>query len=84
MRALRFNGAVDFISKPLENIDQLWVSINLALQTRRERIERKTLLRRLEKSNEEMKSIVHELTNKLSEADRQFLPEHAGEVKRNR
>ncbi len=64
--ALRDSGAADFITKPLDNIDQLFIAIDKALQKRRMHREVKALVTTLEQANEEMKLRVAELAKKLS------------------
>lgn len=65
--ALRDSGAVDFITKPLDNIDQLFIAIDKALHKRRMHREVKTLVATLEQANEKMTRSVKELVKKLSD-----------------
>jgi DNA-binding NtrC family response regulator len=64
--ALRDSGAADFITKPLDNIDQLFIAIDKALQKRHTHREIKALVITLEQANEQMKLRVAELAKKLS------------------
>ena len=64
--ALRDRGAADFITKPLDNVDQLFIAIDKALQKRRMHREVKALVTTLKQANEEMKLRVKELTKQLS------------------
>lgn len=69
--ALRDSGAADFITKPLENIDQLFIAIDKALQKRRMHREVKALVTTLEQANEEIQLRVKELAKKLSDKNTQ-------------
>ncbi len=69
--ALRDSGAADFITKPLDNIDQLFIAIDKALQKRYTHREIKALVTSLEQTNEEMKLRVAELAKKLSNINTQ-------------
>jgi DNA-binding NtrC family response regulator len=70
--ALRDSGAADFITKPLDNIDQLFIAIDKALQKGRMRREIKTLLNGVKQAQTELECRLNALTGKLSEADRNF------------
>ena len=60
IQALRHHGAFDFLTKPLENIDQLFDSINQALHKQRLNRENKARLKRLEQTKEELEHLVSE------------------------
>jgi len=77
VKALRDSGVADFITKPLDNIDQLLIPIGEALQKRRMHREAKALVNTLEQTNEEMQLRVKELTLKLSDKNTQGEPEGA-------
>jgi PAS domain S-box-containing protein len=49
--ALRNKGAYDYLTKPLEDIDTLLISVNRALDRRRLRLENKNLIKKLETAN---------------------------------
>jgi len=67
--ALRDSGAADFITKPLDNIDQIFIAIDKALQKRSVRREIKTLVIRVEQAKAELECSINELTEKLSNAN---------------
>jgi len=71
--ALRDSGAADFIAKPLDNIDQLFIAIDKALQKRCMHREIKALVTTLVQANEEMKLRVEELAKKLSNKNTQWV-----------
>jgi DNA-binding NtrC family response regulator len=80
VRALRDDGAFDFLAKPLKNVDQLIISIKQALHKQRLHREKKALLKGLEQSNEDLKSRVQELTAELAKIKEQ-LPAKVNELK---
>ncbi len=73
--ALRDSGAADFITKPLDSIDQLFIAIDKALQKRHTHREIKALVITLEQANEQMKLRVAELAKKLSNKHTQGVSE---------
>jgi len=77
--ALRDSGAADFITKPLDSVDQLFVAIDRALQKRRTHRELKALVTTLEQANEEMKLRVKELAKKLSDKNTRGVSEGNGQ-----
>jgi len=88
VRALRDNGAVDFIPKPLENIDQLIISIEKALRERSIHQEVKALVKELKLPSKEMSLRIKKIVDKLSRADDQVMSrsiehKHAGESNGN-
>ena len=54
VKALRHVGAFDYLSKPLENIDELFLVVEKALEKRRLTVENKRLLQRLKEKEAEL------------------------------
>lgn len=55
VQAFRHDGAFDFLLKPLENVDQLFISVKQALQKHRLCKDNKTFMEGLKQANEELK-----------------------------
>ena len=75
VQALRDTGAVDFITKPLENVDQLLISIDRALQKQKLHRKNKERLKTLEKTKKDLEFRVNELTAELAELYEKAQPE---------
>ena len=58
VQALRAEGAFDFLSKPLENCDQLIISVKQALEKRRLNIEKNAFVRKIGRHQSAMKKIL--------------------------
>jgi len=69
IQALRDGRACSYLTKPLENIDELLVSVSQALERRRLRTENKELVTRLEAANAELEKRVRERTAELHESN---------------
>lgn len=67
VQALRDTGAVDFITKPLENVDQLLTSIDRAMQKQKLHRKNSERLKTLEKTKKDLEFRVNELTAELDE-----------------
>lgn len=67
VQALRDTGAADFITKPLENADQLLISIDRAMQKQKLYRKNSERLKTLEKTKKSLELRVNELTTKLAE-----------------
>ena len=73
--ALRDDGAFDYLTKPLEDIDNLLIPVNQALERRRLRLENKNLIKKLEKANAGLKLEIVErkrVQEALRESERRF------------
>lgn len=76
VQALRAEGAFDFISKPLENYDQLLISVKQALEKRRLNMEKNTVVRKMGNHQSARKKIlvvdddplIHELISEMLSA----------------
>ena len=55
VEALRHLGAFDYLKKPLENIDELFLAVEKALEKRRLNLENKRLLQRLKEKEAELR-----------------------------
>ncbi|NIA29738.1 MAG: response regulator [Actinobacteria bacterium] len=63
IEALKADGAFDFVTKPLEHLDQFLNTIQQALERRRLKIENRELLKLLEKEIEEHKLVFEQIRN---------------------
>ncbi len=73
VETLRNDGAFDYLIKPLEDMDELLVSVSQALERRRLRLENQDLLEQLERSNTALQKRVWERTRDVHKANRQTL-----------
>jgi len=73
--ALKDYGAFDFLTKPLRNLQYIYITVEQAIERRRWRKEKKTLIEALTQSNQELKSEIteREQTGKLLKESEQFL-----------
>ncbi len=81
IQALRNHKAFDFLTKPLENLDALYNTIEKALERRDLQKENRDLIQALKKANDELEQRVNERTlelNQVNEALRRELAEHEG------
>ncbi len=60
VKTLRDDGAFDYLTKPLENIDELIHAVNRALEKRRLRLDNKKKTEELAKANEELRIEIEE------------------------
>ena len=70
--ALKDNGAYDYLTKPLEDIDRLLISVNHALERRRLRIENRSSIKRIEEANAQLERRVEERTAELAKVNDQL------------
>ena len=75
IQAFRDKGAYDYLTKPLENIDALLITVCKALESRRLKIENKALLEKLTQSKKDLERRVEERTAELNEANKQLQSE---------
>ena len=75
IQAFRDKGAYDYLTKPLENIDALLITVCKALESRRLKIENKALLEKLTQSKKDLERRVEERTAELNEANEQLQSE---------
>ncbi len=75
VRALKDYGAFDFLTKPLRNLQYIYITVEKALERRRWRKEKKLLIEALTRSNEDLKQEItyKEQTEKLLKESEQFL-----------
>jgi DNA-binding NtrC family response regulator len=66
VKSLRDNGASDFLTKPLENTDQLIDTVKRALQKRELNQEKRSLFNRVKEITEELHSILGRLSGYAS------------------
>lgn len=69
IQAFRHNGAFDYLTKPLENINELFFAINRAIESRRLKIENRILFKKLKQAKENLEKRVSERTHELSDAN---------------
>ncbi|WP_207680204.1 ATP-binding protein [Desulfonema magnum] len=72
IKALRDEGASDYLLKPLESTDELFIALNRALEKRRLRIENKALFNELKQSKENLENKVGKRTRDLEQANREL------------
>ena len=75
VEALRDGGAYDYLRKPLEDIDNLLISVNQALERRRLRLENINLIKKLEKANAGLKQEIEErkrIEKELQKSEERF------------
>jgi signal transduction histidine kinase len=65
IQTLRDNGAYDYLTKPLENVERLLITVSQALEKRRMTLERHDLITRLQQINTELEQRVAERTAAL-------------------
>ncbi len=58
--AFRHKGAFDYLTKPLDNINELFVTVSQALDSRRLKIENKTLIKQLQQAKADLEKRVDE------------------------
>lgn len=75
VQALKYCEAFDFFTKPLNDIDQIVITINKALERRRLRIENKELVRALSQAKDVLECRVKERTNELIKVNEQLRSE---------
>lgn len=68
--ALRNGGASDYLIKPLESADELFIALHRAFENRRLHIENKKLLSELKLAKTELENKVRERTQDLKQANR--------------
>jgi len=75
IEAFRHRGAFDYLTKPLENISELFVTVTKALDSRRLKLENKALVEQLRRAKIDLENRVAERTRELTEANRQLQSE---------
>jgi signal transduction histidine kinase len=69
IEAFRYNGAFDYLTKPFEDINELFITINRAIKSRRLKIQNHVLFQKLNLANKNLENRVSERTYELSEAN---------------
>jgi PAS domain S-box-containing protein len=72
VKALKENGAFDYLSKPLEDIGKLNLTVNRALKKLRLKRENRTLLNELQQAKAKLEQRVEERTAELIKANEQL------------
>lgn len=72
IEAFRHKGAFDYLTKPLGNINELFIAVSQALESRRLKIENKTLIRQLQESKHDLERRVDERTVELTDTNQQL------------
>ncbi len=76
IEAFQYNqGAFDYLTKPLEDIGQLVIAIGKAQESRRLRVENKTLLEQLKQAKANLEKRVEERTAELRETNQRLIHE---------
>jgi signal transduction histidine kinase/DNA-binding response OmpR family regulator len=75
IEAFRHKGAFDYLTKPLGNINELFIAVSQALESRRLKIENRTLIRQLQESKHDLERRVDERTVELTGANQQLKSE---------
>jgi signal transduction histidine kinase/CheY-like chemotaxis protein len=75
IEAFRHNGAFDYLTKPLDDINELFVTVSHALKSRRLKTENKTLLQQLQRSKTELEKRVKARTVEIGHANQQLQSE---------
>lgn len=86
--SLRDNGAYDYLRKPLEDINDLIISVNQALEHRRLRLKNRELIEKLETANTDLERRVKARTKALKRSNDELriakrLAQAANEAKSN-
>ncbi len=68
IEAFRHHGAFDYLTKPLEDINELFITVNRAIENRRLKIENKTLLEQLTQAKQDLEKRVDARTHELRKA----------------
>ena len=68
IQAFRHHGAFDYLTKPLEDINELFITVNRAIENRRLKIENKTLLEQLTQAKQDLEKRVDARTHELRKA----------------
>jgi signal transduction histidine kinase len=69
IQAFRHNGAFDYLTKPLENINELFFAVNRAIASRHLKIKNRVLIQKLKETKGGLEKRVSERTLELSEAN---------------
>ncbi len=81
IQAFRHHGAFDYLTKPLEDINELFITVNRAIESRKLKIENKTLLEQLKQAKRNLEKRVEARTHELKKA--KDLAEAANQAKSN-
>ena len=81
IQAFRDHGAFDYLTKPLEDINELFITVNRAIESRKLKIENKTLLEQLKLAKRDLEKRVEARTFELKNA--KDLAEKANHAKSN-
>ena len=81
IQAFRHHGAFDYLTKPLEDINELFITINRAIESRKLKFENKTLLEKLKQAKQDLEKRVKARTHELTRA--KDLAESANQAKSN-
>ena len=68
IQAFRHHGAFDYLTKPLEDINELFITVNRAIESRKLKIENKALLEQLKQAKQDLEKRVEARTLELKKA----------------
>ncbi len=72
IEAFRHKGAFDYLTKPLDNINELSIAVSQALESRRLRKQNKKLIKQLQEAKSELEKRVNERTVELMDANKRL------------
>ncbi|MBW1995172.1 MAG: response regulator, partial [Deltaproteobacteria bacterium] len=75
IEAFRHKGAFDYLTKPLDNINDLFITVSQALKSRRLKIENRALVEQLQQAKIDLELRVKERTSELTRANEQLKSE---------
>lgn len=68
IQAFRHHGAFDYLTKPLEDINELFITVNRAIESRKLKFENKMLLEQLKQAKHDLEKRVDSRTYELKKA----------------
>ena len=72
IQAFRYKGAFDYLTKPLGNINELFIAVSQALESRGLKLENKALIRQLSEAKTDLEHRVETRTVELQQTNRQL------------
>ncbi len=72
IEAFRHKGAFDYLTKPLGNINELFIAVSQALESRRLKRENRTLIQQLKAAKQDLENRVEERTVELMGANKRL------------
>ena len=68
IQAFRHHGAFDYLTKPLEDINELFITVNRAIESRKLKFENKNLLEQLKQAKQDLEKRIGVRTHELRKA----------------